>query len=333
MSLLTHQSAINSDKNFWVKAEPGISTSGQFVKTEGGSVMDYLATLNFATMPGAVSTVSLYGSGGALYIESENQGINFLNAGDSQPKVQINTDANATNGYAGVFVSTTVVAGAGFQTGGNTPNGITYNHRNSAGDVIDYYRMYLPLSDNSYGSTIGFLNYASKDGFNFNNTTSPIYQINPYTSSFTFPTYTVNVNNTIDAGTVSANTGTFTNLDHPGVAKAFGVYTDLTGAGPSWAPLASYNMGSATRTFGGNGTGDYEISFTTPFNTSSIAIVTGSYGYPIGGSPASNSAGVLNYSTIITGGNTATGIRLTNFTSDNKELADSGGLSVSVYSL
>lgn len=304
MASLSHQSAVNLNKNFWLAAAPGHSTSSQFVETAGGSVMDYNADILFATMPGNVSTARILGTSGALFIESPNQPINFSQFGDGVARSQINPDSTAQNQYPGIYTSTVVYGAGGLATGGLSNTPLQMMHTDTNNNPLDYYKFYMPQFDLSYGSSIGFLNYSSKDNFGYNVVTSPVYNINPYASpepTITIPTYTLSTTSVnVDSALISSVNGTqmvanatLINLAKPAFASPQtipqavtdiatvtpipalvpgGIYSydvpislsGITANNAGSAPTYPYNVNFGVRIGGIDGTFDYAYTVSLP---------------------------------------------------------------------
>lgn len=178
MASLSHQSAINPDRNYWVAATPGISSATQFAKNP----MPYLEPLIFEQNQSAPITVedqgSVTGAFNALFIQSPT-GVNFAQAGvGTTIATTINTDATFQNQFPGIATSTIVTYGDRLIGTGHCPTGqqLTLVQRDSADNELQNLSFYMPRNQ----STMNIYNYASKDNFMFNNLTSPIMQINPY---------------------------------------------------------------------------------------------------------------------------------------------------------
>jgi hypothetical protein len=112
MSALSHQSAINPDKDFWIKATPGISSATQFLPNP----VPYLEkqiweqnTTNPTTVTALSGNLATYTDAGCLF---------YANDSIIEPAVTINVDATEQNFVPGVNVSTLAYAGAGFYSGG-----------------------------------------------------------------------------------------------------------------------------------------------------------------------------------------------------------------------
>ena len=145
MSLLSHQSAVNPERNFWLKNEGATSSINQFVKTAGGSVMEYDGDIRFQVdAAGALSTARMLGVANTLFIQSPT-GTAFTLPQDGAPKVAINQNGTGTNNIPALYVSSITQLDSKLILANFDPNEATcmlIGTTNPAGQQQAYYQLY-----------------------------------------------------------------------------------------------------------------------------------------------------------------------------------------------
>lgn len=180
MSALSHQSAINGSKNFWLS-------------TDGNGTLPYNQAINFTESTDGSLVGQIKGTLDSLYIESPHS-ISFSLPNTSVATTVINTDSTEQNGLPGIYTSTSLLVGDKVILGGDNPSGIplTMFQKTLENNVLQTWNFQLPQNL----STMSLLSYQSKDDFNYNSITTPVWNIDPYsvpTPTFSIPTYNTNI--------------------------------------------------------------------------------------------------------------------------------------------
>lgn len=177
MSALSHQSAVNPDRNFWLSAD-------------GGGTIAYNTPLVFNISASNGNQAEIKGVNDLLYIEAPT-GVVFNPPGIATPQNGFNMDSTAQNGLPGLYASTIIYAGDSFASGGYNGGAITFGQRDANNNPVGTFNMIAPKTSagGTQPSTLQMFHYFNGT---FNPLTSPVLTINPTIPRIDIPTYTVN---------------------------------------------------------------------------------------------------------------------------------------------
>ena len=305
MASLSHQSAINSERNFWLSAQ-------------NDNTIPYNTALKFDLNPDGSLQSRLLGSLSTMYIQSPTS-VAFSIPNTTTAKAEINVDATAQNQLAGLYVSSPIATDTSLVTSGYSGTAMTMTQRDDNNNIVNNWATFVPK--NSAGgvqpSTLQGFVYSAKDNFQFNALTSPIWTINPNIPRIDIPTYTINTSNiqvsSINGSSIPSGNRVIefaqpvlitqaypqavtvgATVSNPGIV-AGGLYqydigVEIVNATPNnagSAPTYPYNVFFGVR-LGGNGAFDYAHTFAIQ---SASGVGAGTYCFNLTGM---TNAGTLN---------------------------------------
>lgn len=133
MSLLTHQSAVNPERDFWAKAHKGISSISQVVPNP----LPYGEHFYINTQSNGTNQADLFGFANALFIQNPTS-TQFSPPGSGTGQVVINHEATEQNSLPSLFTSTSAIIGRSLvinNTNVAKPDILNIPSYNSAGAV------------------------------------------------------------------------------------------------------------------------------------------------------------------------------------------------------
>jgi hypothetical protein len=146
MSLLSHQSAVNEERDYWLKAAPGLSSATQFVPNPLPYNFPFIIDQDDTAPSGDIDAqASIIGAANQLFIQSPTA-ITIKQNGSAPIATQINTDATAQNFLPGILTSTTMVAQGGFVGTGLTGRGLTLQTRDADNNFFGQFQFNTPQS-------------------------------------------------------------------------------------------------------------------------------------------------------------------------------------------
>ena len=234
MSALSHQSGVNTIRNFWLDSD-------------AGTTIPFATPLNFGITAGG-DVARIIGNQSTLFIQSPTS-IAFSGIAQSPGiKTEINIDADQTNQLPGIYVSSSVSVDAFLQTNGyvNTYQNIVSRDTNNNVQGV-FAETSGKLSGNGlYPSTIQGISYFPPTALG-----TEIYRIDPTIQQITIPSYSVS-SPTIYVSSINGNSypsGTrVIEFSQPVCAtqaypQAVTAGATVTNAGISPGGLYSYDIG------------------------------------------------------------------------------------------